>query len=60
MMVRPQYNPPEFDTRMTDWNLKHNVLSKKQLEDFLKTLPDVAANAEDLTIDDGLEDGISQ
>lgn len=47
--------PFEFDTRMVEWNLKHDVISKENLEKYLKTLVDDSDNTELLHIEDGSE-----
>ena len=47
-----QMTPFEFDTRMVEWNLKHEVISKDGLEKYLKSLPDDSQNGESLHIED--------
>ncbi|MDZ4678246.1 MAG: hypothetical protein SGI74_12145 [Oligoflexia bacterium] len=44
--------PPEFDSRMVEWNLKHNVITKDQLKTFLSSLTDESENSQLLQIDD--------
>ena len=51
--------PLEFDTRMVEWNLKHNVITKDQLDKYLKTLDDDAESSESLQIDDGSNSQLS-
>ena len=51
-MPKLEVNPYEFDSRMTEWNLKINKITKDQLNTFLKTLPDDAANMENMNIDE--------
>jgi len=51
-MPKLEVNPYEFDSRMTEWNLKVNKITKDQLNSFLKTLPDDAANMENMNIDE--------
>jgi len=41
-MTKPSVNPRLFDTRLTMRNLKHGVLSRKELDKQLDALPDVA------------------
>ncbi len=49
-MAKLNVNPFEFDSRMMEWNLKHNTITKEQLNTYLASLPDDAANAEALEI----------
>ena len=49
----------EFDSRMVEWNLKHNVITREQLKSYLNSLPDEAANSEPLKIDDSGEPVVS-
>lgn len=42
----------DFDVRMVEWNLKHEVISKDQLNQYLKTLGDEASNAMPLSLDE--------
>ncbi len=44
--------PFEFDTRMVEWNIKHNVINKDQLEKYLKSLPAEDANVSTIQIAD--------
>jgi hypothetical protein len=45
-------NPHEFDSRMIEWNLKHNRVTKDQLKAHLSSLPDDAANCETIELDE--------
>lgn len=51
-MKKAQVTPFEFDTRMVEWNLKHEIITKDQLEKHLKTLADEVSNCEPVHIDD--------
>jgi hypothetical protein len=51
-MPKLEVNPYEFDSRMTEWNLKVNKITKDQLASFLKSLPDDATNTENMNIDE--------
>jgi hypothetical protein len=51
-MPKLEVNPFEFDSRMTEWNLKTNKLSKEALQAFLKNLPDDASNCEPVSLDE--------
>ncbi len=42
----------DYDTRMTEWNLKHEVISQADLNVYLKGLSDDASNSTPLTIDE--------
>jgi hypothetical protein len=44
--------PHEFDSRMVEWNLKHNRITKDQLKTHLASLPDDSANSETLELDE--------
>lgn len=41
-----------FDARLVEWNLKHGKLTPDEVQKYLKSLPDCAANAVPL-MDDG-------
>ncbi len=43
--------PYEYDSRMTEWHLKVNKITKAQLDTYLKSLPDDAANSETVAFD---------
>ena len=45
-----QKTPWDLDVRVRDRNLRKGVLEEKDVEKYLKDLPDVAANAENVTI----------
>lgn len=51
-MAKSPMTPFEFDRRMVEWNLKHKVISKDDLNGFVGNLPDEAANAEEIVIED--------
>ncbi len=51
-MPKLDVNPKDFDTRMIEWNLKLNKITKEQLASHLKGLPDDAANTENVVLDD--------
>ena len=51
-MLKMNVNPFEFDSRMIEWNLKHNILSKEKLKAYLDALPDSSGNMEPLRIDE--------
>jgi hypothetical protein len=34
----------KFDTRLTEWYMKNNLLTQDELNKVLETLPDVSAN----------------
>jgi hypothetical protein len=51
-MPKLEVNPFEYDSRMTEWNLKVNKITQDQLTTFLKTLPDDAANTETMKIEE--------
>jgi hypothetical protein len=51
-MPKLEVNPNEFDSRMTEWNLKVNKITQDQLNSYLKSLPDDAANTENMDIDE--------
>ena len=50
-MPKLEVNPYEFDSRLTEWNLKNNKITKSQLESYLKSLPDDSANTEKVNFD---------
>jgi len=52
MSERVNVYPFEFDTRMIEWNLKTNLVSKDQFKKHLDSLPDDGANAVALTLED--------
>lgn len=41
----------KLDTRMTEWNLKNNKLSKTDHEAHLKNLPDLKEKSENLNLE---------
>jgi hypothetical protein len=41
----------DFDIRMVEWNLKHEVIDKDQLKQYLKSLPDEESNATQLSLE---------
>ena len=45
-------DPIAFDSRMVEWNLKHDKVTREQLKSYLATLPDDAANSETMTLED--------
>lgn len=51
-MAKLEVNPFKFDSRLMEWNLKHNLVSKTELKGYLDSLPDETENAETLTLDD--------
>ena len=51
-MSKSHLNPFEFDARMIEWNLRHNVISKDKLKSYLESLPDEAANSELIHIEE--------
>jgi len=51
-MPKLEVNPYEFDSRMTEWHLKVNKITKAQLEAYIKALPDDAANSETVSFDE--------
>lgn len=40
------------DVRMRDWNAKHNLANKDDQEKYLKGLRDMAAECEEVTLED--------
>jgi hypothetical protein len=42
----------KFDTRLTEWYMRNNMLTQDELNKVLETLPDVAANIDIATEDD--------
>lgn len=53
-MPKLEVNPYEFDSRMIEWHLKVNKITKAQLEAHLKSLPDDTENSETVSF---TEDG---
>jgi hypothetical protein len=51
-MAKDKMDPFEFDSRMVEWYIKHNVITKDQLQAHLKTLTDSQANAIQIELDD--------
>lgn len=47
-MTRLNVNPYEFDSRTIEWNLKSNRITKDQLANYIKNLPDESSNSEHL------------
>ena len=54
-MAKVNMVPAEFDSRMVEWNLKHNVITREQLKSFLNSLVDESTNYEPLKIDETSE-----
>ena len=42
----------KFDSRMTEFNLNNNVISKEELKAHLEKLPDNSANAEQIDLEE--------
>lgn len=42
----------KFDTRLTEWYMKNNLLTQDELKKVLDTLPDVSANIDIASEDD--------
>jgi hypothetical protein len=42
----------KFDTRLTEWYMKNNLLTQDELKKALDTLPDVSANIDISSADD--------
>ena len=51
-MSKSHLNPVEFDSRMIEWNLRHNIVTKEKLKGHLDSLPDDSANSELIHIED--------
>jgi len=51
-MLKLNVNTYEFDSRLTEWNLRHNKLTKSDLDQYLKNLSDESANAMNLNIEE--------
>lgn len=45
----------KFDTRLTEWYLKNNLMSQDELKAHLSQLPDVGNNIDLSTDDDDIE-----
>lgn len=45
----------KFDTRLTEWYLKNNLMSQDELKAHLNQLPDVAANIDISSDEDDLD-----
>lgn len=43
----------KFDVRMTEFNLNNSVISKEEHQAYLKQLPDLAANSEQINLEEG-------
>ena len=52
MPSKLEVDPIAFDSRMVEWNLKHDKVTREQLKSYLATLPDDAANSETMTLED--------
>jgi hypothetical protein len=50
MMTNHQKTPWDLDVRVRDRNLKKGVLDEKDVEKYLKELPDTGANADNVTL----------
>ena len=50
----------DLDIRIRERNLQKGILSPKDIERHLKDLPDVAANAEAVSLTQPVFDGLSQ
>jgi hypothetical protein len=50
MPMTSQKTPWDLDVRVRERNLRKGVLDEKDVEKYLKELPDSAANAENVTI----------
>jgi len=55
-----QKTPWDLDIRIRERNLQKGILSPKDIERHLKDLPDVAANAEAVSLTQPVFDGLSQ
>lgn len=44
----------KFDTRLTEWYMKNNLLTPEELKKSLESLPDVSANI-DISSDDDVD-----
>ena len=42
----------KFDSRMTEFNLNNNVISKEELKAHLEKLPDSGANSEQIDLEE--------
>lgn len=51
-MPKLEVNPYEFDSRMVEWHLKVNKITKAQLDAHLKSLPDDENNSETVSFDE--------
>lgn len=52
MSSKLEVHPADFDSRMVEWNLKHGKITRDQLKTYLSSLPDDAANSENMIIDE--------
>ena len=43
----------KFDVRMTEYNVNNAVITKEELKTHLGNLPDLAANSEQINLDEG-------
>ena len=43
----------KFDVRMTEYNVNNSVITKEELKNHLTQLPDLAANSEQIDLDEG-------
>ena len=39
----------QFDKRITEWGMRHNNISQKEYEEYLKSLPDLSAEKDSIT-----------
>ena len=53
MGLREEIEKLKLDTRLLDWNLKHNRITPEELQKHLASLPDLSSQAVTL---DNLED----
>lgn len=57
MKLREHIDKLKFDSRMTDINLKAGRLTKEEMDKYLSSLPDSAAQAETLKLEDEKSNG---
>lgn len=58
MELHEALNQVKFDKRLVDWHLKQGSLTKVDLEKYVKSLPDLAAQSMPLTFEDE-DDGMN-
>jgi len=56
MSSKLEVYPTDFDSRMVEWNLKHNKITRDQLKTYLAALPDEVANSMTMTLDESDEE----